>query len=240
MGLLNLTPPTIGQPNATEDVDVVNAFSTIQTWANGNIDESNITTATLQRMALSGSGTTGRGASIIAATESRTNVAFGTLGTPDQVTVTLPTNGLIQVLFQATWQESVDGAAEAAIFLGGTGVKLAQSGVAAPVSPSTVCTGAAGIDTPLSTGPGGLMGFAGTAPTAYTGDVTTGQVIGNASFEAASGGGGTGVASALAPMGGACFIFAAAGTYAVSIQFRSSSGSVTAKNRKLWVRAEGY
>jgi hypothetical protein len=38
MGLLNLTLPSIGQPNSTEDVDVVNAFSAIQTVLNGNLD----------------------------------------------------------------------------------------------------------------------------------------------------------------------------------------------------------
>src|SRR4051794_13614401 len=42
MGLLNLTLPTIGQPNATEDVDTVNAFSAIQTEMNGHLDNSNL------------------------------------------------------------------------------------------------------------------------------------------------------------------------------------------------------
>jgi microcystin-dependent protein len=45
MSNLNLTPPTIGQPNSTEDVDIVNAFNAIQTWANGNIDTTNVTAA---------------------------------------------------------------------------------------------------------------------------------------------------------------------------------------------------
>lgn len=41
MGLLSLTLPTIGEANATEDVDVRNALSAIQTVINGNIDGSN-------------------------------------------------------------------------------------------------------------------------------------------------------------------------------------------------------
>lgn len=240
MSLLNLTPPTVGQPNATEDVDIVNAFSTIQTWANGNVDESNLTNATVQRLGLNAAGNTGRGTSVIAATESRTNVAFGTLTTPDQVTgIVLPTNGLIAVAYQATWQESVNGAASAAIFVDGTIASIAQGGIAAPVGASTPVSGNAGIDTPLSTGPGGLMGIAGTAPTAYTGDVTTGQIIGNASFESATAGG-TGAPAANAPMGGPCYLFAAAGTHTISIQFQANSGSVTAKNRKLWVWTIGF
>lgn len=37
MGLLAITLPTIGQPNSTEDIDIVNAFTTIQTEYNANI-----------------------------------------------------------------------------------------------------------------------------------------------------------------------------------------------------------
>lgn len=37
MGLLALTLPSIGSPNATEDVDIVNAFTAIQTEYNANI-----------------------------------------------------------------------------------------------------------------------------------------------------------------------------------------------------------
>jgi hypothetical protein len=32
----------------------------------------------------------------------------------------------------------------------------------------------------------------------------------------------------------------AAGTYTVSVQWKVSSGTLTAKERKLWVKAEGY
>lgn len=42
MGLISITLPTIGDPNTTEDVDVRNALSTIQTVINGNIDSANI------------------------------------------------------------------------------------------------------------------------------------------------------------------------------------------------------
>lgn len=42
MGLINPTVPTVGQPNATEDVDVLNTLNTIVTLVNGNIDNANI------------------------------------------------------------------------------------------------------------------------------------------------------------------------------------------------------
>lgn len=48
MGLLNLTLPTVGQPNSTEDVDVVNAFNAIQTLLNGNLDNTNFTSGGLR------------------------------------------------------------------------------------------------------------------------------------------------------------------------------------------------
>ena len=35
-------------------------------------------------------------------------------------------------------------------------------------------------------------------------------------------------------------VFAAAGTYDISVQFKASSGSVTVKNRKLWVWTMGF
>lgn len=43
MASLSLTPPTIGQPNSTEDVDIVNAFTAISNWA-GSSDFANIQT----------------------------------------------------------------------------------------------------------------------------------------------------------------------------------------------------
>jgi hypothetical protein len=78
---------------------------------------------------------------------------------------------------------------------------------------------------PLSSTAIGLKGDADNA-TVYAGDVTTGQLVGRvgASF----------------PGGGQIVVFAAAGTYVVSVQFNSSSGSVTVAGRKLWVWTEAF
>src|SRR5947209_6346937 len=66
------------------------------------------------------------GATNIAASQSVSNVAYTPLATADQVTgITLPTNGLLQVWYQATWQESVAGAARAAIFVGSNQAQIA-------------------------------------------------------------------------------------------------------------------
>jgi hypothetical protein len=40
--------------------------------------------------------------------------------------------------------------------------------------------------------------------------------------------------------GGVVSMFAAAGTYTISVQFKALSGSVTASNRKLWVQALSF
>jgi hypothetical protein len=168
-----------------------------------------------------------RGVTPITATESRANVAYGLLGTPDQVTgIVLPTDGLIAVAYQATWQSSVGAAGKAAIFIGANQVKLAQTNVAAPATSLSEATSNNSINTdiPLSTAWWGLSGGGGVYSTAYTGDVTTGQVQGD---WGANG-------------GGICYIFAAAGTYTISVQFKASSGSVTVKNRRLWVWTNGF
>jgi hypothetical protein len=182
----------------------------------------------------SGSGSTGwvpssgsRGAAIIATQQARTDTAYGTLATPDSVTVALPSNGLIVIAYQATWFESVAGAARAAVFIGANQLQTAGSSITSPVVQET-STGrtVAVAATPLSSCTFGLRSEGDPASgVAYGGDVTTGQVVGN-------GGAGLGY--------GALHVFAAPGTYAVSVQYKASSGSVTALTRKLWVWVEPF
>lgn len=177
-------------------------------------------------LGVTGGGNTRRGTSMIATAETRANSTYGTLTTPDQVSnVVLPANGLIVVLYQATWQESAPIVARAAIFLGNNQLKNAGTVNAAPVTEEAVgvCNATGNIDRALSTNGYGLTSDPSNA-TAYTGDVTTGQAV------AVQGGGGA----------GPVFIFAAAGTYDVSVRFKATSGSVTVKNRKLWVWTIGF
>jgi hypothetical protein len=159
---------------------------------------------------------------IIAAEESRTNTAFGTLTTADEIKeVVLPENGLIVVAYQAIWKESVAGAASSAIFLGANQLKYSP-GDGEPIVSATGVNDASNPNVYKSLASFGHgLSSGGLAGTAYPGDVTTGQVIG------------------VGTSNGPCYIFAAAGTYSVSIQFKSSSGSITAKNRKLWVWVQG-
>jgi hypothetical protein len=162
--------------------------------------------------------------SIIPTTESRTNTAYGTLTTPDQVTVTLPTDGLLKILFQATWQDSVNGQGRAAIFIGANQLKTYDDNTGASPAVQEAFGATANTDALLFTSP--QVGLQGAAAIGYTGDVTTGQMVGGRTTGANE--------------GGPIYVFAAAGTYTISVQFKSASGSVTAKNRKLWVGVEAY
>ncbi len=162
------------------------------------------------------------GKSIIATEESRTNTAYGLMPTPDRVPgVVLPQDGLIVVAFQALWKRSIAaGGAKAAIFLGSDQVKL--TAITAPAVQELLMGGPEGPYRALATSPNGLADSTDTTPNGHGSHVTTGQILSNGTA------------------GGVMYIFAAAGTYDVSIQFKSALGSVTVKERKLWVRAVGY
>lgn len=178
-----------------------------------------------------------RGKSIIAAAGTRTNAAYGALSNgPDQVAnVVLEQDGLITVGFQAIWQESVAGAANAAIFLNANQLVAGYAGVTSPLvqQASMYGSGTPGRDQVLASNELGLGGTATAGPSAnYTGDATTGQVLGGGYAD-------TGPGTPNRAFG-FCAIFAAAGTYTVSVQFKASSGTVTVKNRRLWVKTEGF
>lgn len=177
-------------------------------------------------------GNVRRGKSIIATEESRTNTAYGLLTTPDRVqNVLLPTDGLICVAYQALWKESVASAGRAAIFIGANDLKLPNFGSATintGTPPSAWIGGTANTYQPLSTIAAGLrcaVGGTGVGGSDSTLGVTTGVALSSAQN----------TGSELVYDGGVCLIYAAAGTYDISIQFKSTSGSVSAKERKLWV-----
>lgn len=235
MGLLSLTLPTIGQPNSTEDPDVRNNFNLIQTEVNGNLEETNFKTSVKEKLGLT-DGVVRRGSTVISTTESRSNTAYGLMTTPDRVSgITIPAGGgVIGLLYQAYWNESVDGAARAAIFLGSNQLKLSQVGVAAPAVQETFCAGSASITQPLSSCCFGINGWGGASiATGHAAPVTTGQV-----FTVHNSGGSDAAASNFG--GGPAYIFADAGTYDVSIQFKASSGSVNVLNRRLYVWVVGF
>lgn len=162
------------------------------------------------------SGVTWYTPKVIATEQSRESASFGTLATADEIkSVVVPENGLILIGYSALWKSSaLEG--RAAIFLGANQLKSPVASGA----PAVQETGSPGTSFDwLATTSVGVSSSAG-AGEATT--VTTGLTVGTS-----------------ASSGGLCAVFAAAGTYNVGIQFKAISGSVTAKERKLWVATIG-
>jgi hypothetical protein len=231
MGLILLT--AIANGTLADATVVTNNFGTLQNLVNGQLDNANIAPSLLAQMGASDPANVRSGGVIIPTTESRTNVAYGLMPTPDRVSsIVLPTPGILEVWFQATWQESVALAARAAIFLGANQLRIAGAN-ATFVEEALTSSGTPNIDAPLSSFPPGLWSMQGAA--GYAGDVSTGQAFGMTTGNFA-------ISTSLNAqfIGGPCYIFLNAGTYDVSVQFKSSSGSVTVKNRRLYVKAIGF
>lgn len=154
-----------------------------------------------------------RGKSIIATEESTTSPTYTTLTTADQVDdVVVPEDSLLFIGYRALWKASVSNAARAAIFLGANQLKTVTS-TGAP----TVDDAGANVGTDfewLLTGTAGLTSEG--APTDAS-SVVTGMAI---------------------PI--ITTVEIEPGTYDISVQYKVSSGSVTAKERKLWVWTIGF
>ena len=197
-----------------------------------------------EKLGLSAGATVRRGKSILTAEETvTTSATFASAPTPDRVSgIVLPTDGLIFLACQSMWQYISGGAPRAAIFLGGTECKMAYDGGTAP----GIMEGQLGSSTayvPLvSTGAGLISGNTGGSD--YTGDLTTGQIIGlgpNASAGGSFENPALGAALPVMPVGGVCAIFAAAGSYDVGIRYKTAgAGSIKVKNRKLWVWTQSF
>jgi len=231
--------PNFTRQNTFSAGNPVTAAGHNQNWAgledllnNIKLDDANVhnlSTAALSSSLVSqlGAGATARGKSIVAAEESRTNTAYGIMPTPDRVSgIVLPTDGLIAVAYQAMWKNGFD--AHAAIFLGVNQLMVTDVGSRAPNSSAPVIQEASftlvdNVYKSLASSARGLVATDTSEATAYGGDVATGQIV----------------AGDVAQTGGPCFIFANAGTYDVSVQFKSS-GTVTVKSRKLWVWTVGF
>lgn len=188
----------------------------------------------LIRTGVSDSSVIRRGKAINKIEETRVNTAFGLLPSPDRVqSVVMPTDGLIFIAYMAKWKESVSNAARAAIFLGANQLKVSSASQVSPQLLDAPCPAAINNYVSLYTSSRGLCGATIDTAAIYSGDVTTGQIVGGEghSFDL-----GTDPQSD----GGPVTVFAAAGTYDVSIQFKASSGSVTVDTRSLWVWTMGF
>jgi hypothetical protein len=147
----------------------------------------------------------------IAKEETRESATFGTLPTADLIKeVKVSERGLLRIGYSARFKSSVSGAGAASVFLGANELKLYTTEPKVQFATSVGTT-----FRHLSTGFSGLV--TSTAGEAVGADVTTGQMI------------------AASVSGGEISLFLAAGTYDISVQYKATSGSVTAKDRRLFV-----
>lgn len=174
-----------------------------------------------EQAGIAGGGTVRRGKSIIAAEETRAVGSFGLMPTPDRVqNIVLPTDGLIFVSFFACMSGQPTGAA--AIFIGANQLKIQDDTSTAPVVQQAILVGTSYA--PITSDRVGLV----VGDTSIGVPVTTGQAVALRATAAGS----PGVYDA----GGPCAIFAAAGTYDVSVQFLNAK----VKERRLWVWTMGF
>jgi hypothetical protein len=242
MGIVNPTMGQLGGARGDGETNDRNALAALLAEFNGNIDTNNWkaaagwvagpldATTLLAILGVTGGGVTRRGKSIIPGVDTTTATAYnianlGGAGHQDVVSgVVLPTDGLIVVAYQALWKNTLVGNGRAAIFIGPTqAVVTAGATGGAPLAQNGAGPGS-GNFAPLATTPVGLDGS--TSPGVDDTEVTTGQIV------APSGSTGN---------GGATYLFAAAGTYDVSIQFKNNAaGTLSVKNRHLWVWTIGF
>jgi hypothetical protein len=170
------------------------------------------------------------GVSFISADGTRTNVAYGALNNgPDQVAgLVVPAQGIIAVRFSAYWNCSVAAAGRAAIFIGSNQLKNPKAEQAAGVV-QEAASAAGTVNNWLYSSSLGLSGTDGTSTGVEgTAAVTTGITR-------------SGLNASGALNGGHCEIIGlSAGTYTVSVQFKSASGTVTAGNRRLSCEVYAY
>jgi hypothetical protein len=214
----------------TENVAQVQSnFVDIRTVLNGNIDETNLTSATKNALGLSDSGTVRRGRSVIATSEAIAGTSYAALTTPDRVSsVVVPSNAVLWVSYWCQMIKTVGGASETAsvgLFLNGTQVK-SRFGTA-----------------PASGASGGLFETAGQLAAASTisAAVFTDYVDSGMAGTASTSGAPADDTTNGHPVGAFVPVVVAAGTYTVDVRFKKTAGAtVSVSTRRLYVKAEAY
>ncbi len=200
-------------------------YSLLKTFANsGSLLPSDLNTAYAdigdQVAAMTVAGGFNEGANVrrgfcsVVSEESRSSASYGLMTTSDIVEgIVVPANALVLVCYQAWWKESVLGAARAAIFFNSNQLKYGgDTNQEASIGGTN-----ANAFMPLSSGSGGL-GSPATSSATNFGPSATPRAISTGTTTS-----GFAIVDALT-----------AGTFDISVQFKSTSGSVTVKNRKLW------
>lgn len=180
--------------------------------ANGQVGLQHLAPLVVQDLGLTSGGFSGRAKINIALADTQAGAGFAVMPTTaDQVSVTLNTDGLLFIAYQALWKAST-GTAQAGIFLNGVAL-TAGAANAVPSVTAAQTSSANAFYQPLYT-QSGLQGLTAlSSTTTDSTEVTTGEIV-----------------------AGATVVYAAAATYTVSIRFIQS----VAKARHLWVWAVNF
>jgi hypothetical protein len=165
---------------------------------------------------------------------------YGTLATADQITgIVVPANALLYISFTALWKESVANAARASIFIGvnqltypAAAANTVEAGITSnvytPPKYSRLLTHSMGLGTRFTNSDMSSLS-------------ANGSAVGNKELWYSTGGGALVFSENNTPVGPWCVVDGlAAGTYTVSIQYKCSSGTVSAKERRLRTKVELY
>lgn len=187
---------------------------------------------------------------IIAGENTRTENTYATLSVADEITgLVVPKGGLVIVDYSAIVECEKAQKARAAIFLGNNQLKISTDGAVSGGTQAAVFGGGgSNVGERLTTFPGGLICNAGNAGT-YTphSDPTTGlagavflnEGVANIEVEGAV----TTILNAGTldgVLGGLLVVRALAeNTYTLSVRFKTSEGTLKAKERRLWAAVAG-
>lgn len=186
---------------------------------------------------------------VISSTQERTENTYATLGTADEIpNLIVPTGGLVIVDYSAIVECTKLEKGRAAIFFGSNQLKVA-SGASVTGATEAAVFGASteNVGQRLTTFPGGLIANKGNASTFAGFDVSTGLaggvVIEEGSASVEIGGTLRSIANAAtlsAVFGGLLIVRSlSAGTYNLSVRFKTSEGMLAAKQRRLWAAVAG-
>lgn len=236
MGILNYTRRAfIGNGLPEVGSDLGTSLDEIRASVN-SVDATQVSNSFSQVLGVNNGSKAGRGKSIISATESTSSATAALLTTPDQVTVDLPTDGLIHVAYVCRWKESALNSAIAGIFLNGPTYPLSAITATSPYYTAGYATGLfaapnahglADVWRAMGTHGAGLVSVNSDDVDASS-DVVFGQAVGVHPAVAGKG------------SGGVVSLFMGAGPVTVSVRFWTSSGTVSVKERKLWVWTTGF
>lgn len=167
--------------------------------------------------------------SIVTAEQSITSATFQVLGIADRIEdMDIDADDLLVVVFMGEFKSSGAGNGRAAIFVGGEQLMIGGSNQAAATRAEETSF------TYVASHPLGLAGSESTA----TGTSSLPTPVGISAKDTRQFVGATEVASTIEQLGGACVIRPDTGIHDVEIRWSATSGSITARNRRLyaWTR----